>query len=101
MNIKKNDKVVILTGKDKGKTATVKSIITKKNKVIISGLNKFKKHLKPTKTNPQGGISDFEAPISVSNVMLICPSCSKPTKIAYKNIEDKKVRFCKKCKQTI
>ncbi len=101
MNIIKNDNIYIIKGKDRGKKGKVKSILTKENKVIISGLNKYKKHIKPTKQNPQGGIIDIELPVSLSNVMLICPSCSKTTKTASKILKDKKVRICKKCKQSI
>lgn len=101
MNIKKNDKVYITKGKDKGKSGTVKKVLIDKNKIIITGINKYKKHIKPTRENPQGGIQDFESAISVSNVKIICPSCTKSTKTGYKTIKDKKVRICKKCNQSI
>lgn len=101
MKIIKNDKVLIIKGKDRGKTGTVSRILTKSNKVVITGLNKYKKHLKPTKNNPQGGIVDIESPISVANISVICQSCNKSTRIGYQILKDKKIRICKKCGQSI
>lgn len=101
MKIIKNDKVVITKGKDKGKTANVTKVLIDSNKVIVSGINKYKKHLKPTQLNPQGGISDIELPIAVSNVSIVCTSCNKKTRVGYKILKDKKIRVCKKCGQAI
>lgn len=100
--IKKNDTVMVIAGKEKGKKGRIISIDLPKQKVIIERMNLIKKHLKPSKQNQQGGIIDKEAPIHVSNVMLICTKCGKPTRIGNKLLEnDKKVRVCKKCQEVI
>lgn len=101
MNIKKDDKVVVLAGKDKGKESTVLRALPEKQRVIVEKVNVVKKALRPTQQNPQGGISSIEAPIHVSNVALICPACNKPTRIAVKREDGKKVRYCKKCEKAI
>ena len=75
MNIKKGDKVKVLAGKDKGKEGTILRSLPQKQRVVVEKVNIVKKALRPTQQNPQGGISSVEAPIHVSNVMLVCPSC--------------------------
>ncbi len=99
MKIRQNDKVMIISGKDKSKIGKVVDILKDKNKVLVEGLNKVKKHVKP---NPykqeQGGIKDKEAPVHVSNVKIVCDACANPTKVGYRYTEDhKKIRYCKKC----
>ena len=102
MSIKKDDLVVVLSGKDKGKQGKVLSVLPKESKVIVEKVNIVKKALRPTQQNPQGGISSVEAPIHVSNVMLVCPSCKQPTRVSNKRDENgKKVRVCKKCGKDI
>ena len=101
MNIKKGDKVVILTGKDKGKKGKVDKVLIQKNKVVIGTLNIYKKHIKPTQLNPQGGISNISAPIAVSNIALICPRCEKQTKTKKSKIKNKTFRLCKLCKESL
>lgn len=101
MLIKKGDQVIIIKGKDRGKTGKVEKVIRPRNLLIISGLGKGKKHLKPTQSNPHGGIVDFNAPISRSNVMIICPRCSKITRISAKLTPKLKLRVCKKCNESI
>ncbi|MCL1798780.1 MAG: 50S ribosomal protein L24 [Eggerthellaceae bacterium] len=102
MNIKKDDKVKILAGKDKGKESVVLRAYPETQRVIVERVNVVKKTLRPTQKNPQGGISTIEAPIHVSNVAVVCPSCKKATRIAIQRSEDnKKVRFCKKCSKAI
>ncbi len=101
MKIIKNDQILIIAGKNKGKTGTVEKTFPKKKKIVIAGVNVIKKHLKPSKKNPQGGIVEFPAPIDVSNVKLICSKCGKPTRIGYEVLKDKKERKCKRCKETI
>ncbi|MCK5731770.1 MAG: 50S ribosomal protein L24 [Tenericutes bacterium] len=106
MKFKKGDKVVIISGADKGKQGTIIKVLTKSNRVVLEGdgLSKVKKHLKPSQSNPDGGIMEVEKPLNASNVMLMDPKAKKPTKIGYKTItkkvnkEDKevKVRFAKK-----
>lgn len=102
LRIKKGDTAIVLTGKDKGKQGRVLSVLPKKDRVIIEGLNIIKKHMKPNRQYTQGGIIEKEAPIHISNVMLICPKCNKPTRIANALLDDgKKQRRCKKCNEVI
>ncbi|QBK24942.1 50S ribosomal protein L24 [Ureibacillus thermophilus] len=96
MHVKKGDKVKVITGKDKGKEGIVLAAFPKKNRVIVEGVNIVKKHLKPNQLNPQGGIVSQEAPIHVSNVMLIDPKTGEPTRVGYKIENGKKVRVAKK-----
>ncbi|WP_045212995.1 50S ribosomal protein L24 [Desulfonatronovibrio magnus] len=99
MKIRNNDKVMIISGKDKTKVGKVLKILKSKNKVLVEGLNKVKKHVKPNPyKNEQGGIKDNESPIDISNVKVVCDACTLPTKIGYRYTEDgKKMRYCKKC----
>jgi len=101
MNIKKGDKVKVLTGKDKGKEAVVLRALPVKERVLVEKVNIVKKALRPTQQNPQGGISSVEAPIHVSNVVIVCPSCKQATRISIKREDGKKVRYCKKCGKAI
>lgn len=98
--IKKGDKVVVLTGKDKGKTGEVKKIITEDCKVIVQGVNVQTKHKKPSQKSP-GGLEKVEAPIHVSNVALMDPKTKKPTRVGYKMVGDNKVRIARKSGETI
>ena len=97
MEIKKGDKVVVLTGKDKGKQAVVIKALPADNKVVLEGLNMVTKHVKPRGANQPGGKIDQPAAIDASNVMLVCPECGKATKIAHEKQDGKNVRKCKKC----
>ena len=97
MNIKKDDKVVVLSGKDKGKQGEVLVAEPKTGKVIVKGVNVATKHQKPQKQGQEGGIIKVETPIYASKVMLVCPKCGKATRVAHKITEGKKVRVCKKC----
>ena len=101
MKIKKGDTVLIKTGKDRGKTGKIEQALPKVNKVLISGLNIIKKHTKPSKKHPKGGVIEISAPINVSNVMFLCPKCRKATRIGYKIIQNKKNRICKKCGEQV
>ena len=96
MHVKKGDKVMVISGKDKGKTGVVLEALPKKERVLVEGVNIVKKHTKPNQANPQGGIVSQEAPIHVSNVMLIDPKSGEPTRVGYKVEGDKKVRVAKK-----
>lgn len=96
MFVKKGDKVKVITGKDKGKEGVVTKALPKENKVIVEGINIVKKHSKPSAEAPQGGIVETEAPIQVSNVMLIDPSTGEATRVGYKFEDGKKVRYAKK-----
>lgn len=101
--IHKDDKVIILAGKDKGKIGKVIKILRNKKQVVVENVNLVKKHSKPNPyANQPGGIIDKEMPLDVSNVQYVCSSCSKPTRLGYKITEDnKKVRYCKHCNETI
>lgn len=101
INLKKNDKVIVLTGRDKGKTGIVDKVSLKTASVLVEGLNIVKKHVKVSKKYPQGGVVEVVKPISVSKVQLVCPNCGKPTRIAYDTTGKEKMRVCKKCKKTI
>ena len=98
LKIRKGDRVRVLTGKDRGKEGEVMRAIPSKGKVIVEGVNVAKKHQGPTRNTQQGGIIDKDMPLPVANVMLICVSCGKPTRVGYKIDGDgTKVRVCKKC----
>ena len=97
MNIKKDDKVIVLSGKDKGKEGKVLIANPKAAKVVVEGVNIATKHQKPRKQGEEGGIIKVETPIYVSKVQLVCPKCGKATRVAHKLEGDKKVRVCKKC----
>ena len=98
LHVKTGDRVVVTAGKDKGKQGNVKKSIPSKSQVVVEGLNMVTKAQKP---NPmlgiQGGLNKIEAPLDSSNVMIVCPSCEKATRVAHKVIDGKKVRVCKKC----
>ncbi len=97
MNIKKGDKVKVLAGKDRGAEGIVIAAKPTAQRVTVEKVNIVKKAMRPTQANPEGGISEIEAPIHVSNVMLICPSCKEATRVSVKREDGKKVRVCKKC----
>lgn len=101
MKVKKGDLVKVIAGKDKGKEGKVLRVIPKENKVIVENVRIVKRHQRPTQRLREGGIIEREAPIHPSNVMVICPSCNKPTRIGYRFMEEKKVRFCKKCGEIV
>ena len=101
LKIKKGDKVVVITGKDKGKTGEVTQVIPTENRVVVSGVNMMTKHSKPTQTS-QGGLLRVEAPMNISNVALADPKSGKATKVGVKTLADgKKVRVAKKSGETI
>lgn len=96
--IKKGDTVLVIAGKDKGKKGKVLSVLAKKDRIVVEGVNIVKKHVRATQKNPKGGIITQEAGIHISNVKLVCPSCGQPTRVGFKVKDDGvKVRFCKKC----
>lgn len=98
VHVKRGDRVQILSGKDKDKTGKVLEVLPGSGKVIVEGVNVIKKHQRPTRDNPQGGIIDKEAPIYSAKVMLVCPRCKKPARVGRKFLADGgKVRFCKNC----
>lgn len=102
MHVKKDDTVIVISGKDKGKKGRVLEAYPRENRVLVEGVNMVKKHVKPSRQNPQGGIITQEAPIHASNVMLVDPKTGQPTRIGYKILENgKKVRVAKKSGQVI
>jgi large subunit ribosomal protein L24 len=101
MHVKKGDKVMVISGKDKGKTGVILTAFPKQDRVIVEGVNIIKKHMKPNQANPQGGIVTQEAAIHVSNVMLIDPKTGEPTRVGYKVEDGKKVRVAKKSGEII
>lgn len=102
MKIKKDDKIQVIRGKDKGRQAQVKKTFPKKDKILVAGINLVKKHIKATRDKP-GGIVDKEVPLHISKVALVCPSCKKTTRVSYTfdKTSTKKVRICQKCKSLI
>ncbi len=97
MHIKRGDNVLVIAGKDRGKQGLVERVLVKDARVIITGVNLAKHHLKPSRKNPHGGIMNFPAPINISNVMLACPHCSKPVRVAHKVSANTKERICRLC----
>ena len=98
MNIKKNDKVIVLSGRDKGKTGEVLSADPKAGKVVVQGVSVATKHQKARKQGQESSIIKVETPIYACKVMVVCPKCNKPTRVAHKvGADGKKVRVCKHC----
>ena len=102
-SIRKNDNVVVTTGRDSGKKGRVLKVIPGKNRVIVEGVNVIKRHTKPNpQRNIKGGVVEREAPLHASNVQLVCPECGKPTRIGRKILTDgRKVRICRKCEGVV
>jgi large subunit ribosomal protein L24 len=101
--IRKNDNVVVTTGKDRGKRGRVVRVVAEKNRLVVEGVNLIKRH---TRANPQknvkGGVVEREAPLHASNVQLVCPECGEPTRIGKKILGDgRKVRICRKCEGVV
>jgi large subunit ribosomal protein L24 len=102
MNIRKNDTVLVIAGKDRGKKGKVRFAYPKKQQVLVEGINFIKKHSRARGAVKQAGIIDLEAPIPVSNVMLLCDKCSKPSRIGFQKLEDgRRVRICRSCREVI
>jgi len=98
MKLKKGDRVIVTAGKDKGRKGKIEKIFPKSNRVLIPGVNVYKRHLKPQGEKQPGGIVDVVKPLPVSNVALICPKCNQPTRIGYLIDKKKaKYRICRKC----
>ena len=97
MSIKKDDLVVVLSGKYKGKQGKVLEVMPKSGKVVVEKINMVSRHTKPRKQGDEGGIIKKEAPLYACKVMRVCPKCDKPTRAASKIVDGKKVRVCKHC----
>jgi large subunit ribosomal protein L24 len=102
MKIRKDDTVVVIAGKDKGKKGKVRFAYPKKQQIIVEGINFIKKHSRAKGAARQAGIIDLEAPIHISNVMLLCDKCNKPSRIGFEKLEDgRRVRVCRSCHEVI
>jgi large subunit ribosomal protein L24 len=98
VNVKKGDEVVVIAGKDKGHRGKVQKVLPAANSVIIEGLNFAKKHTKPNKANPQGGVIDKALPINISKVMIVCSGCNQPTRsLKERAVDGQLVRKCRQC----
>ncbi|MFU8818464.1 MAG: 50S ribosomal protein L24 [Desulfurivibrio sp.] len=101
-HLKVNDRVEVITGRDKGRVGKVIKVDRSRGRAVVEKINMIKRHTKPTQMNQQGGIIDKEAPVAVSNLMLICPKCAQTSRVGRKMLEDgTKVRICKKCKESV
>ena len=101
MKILKGDLVAIVTGKDESKTGKVEKVLTKENKVLVEGINQYKRHVKARTQGQQSEIVTITKPLAVANVALICPKCKEQTRVGYSISKDSKERICRKCKAVI
>lgn len=102
MQIKRDDTVLVIAGKDRGKRGKVRRSLPEESRVVVDGINMVKRHTRPRGTVRQAGIIEREAPIHVSNVMLICTKCNRPARIGFRFLEDgSKVRVCRRCHEVI
>jgi len=102
LHVKKDDQVMIIAGKDKGKSGKVLRVMPDKGRVLVENLNLIKRHTRPSRSSNEGGIIEKEAPIALSNVQLLCPGCNQPARTGIRALEDgTKVRFCKKCDEIV
>lgn len=102
LSIRRNDSVVVLAGKEKGKRGRVLKILTERNRALVEKLNMLKKHAKPGKANPQGGIIEKEGSIHLSNLLLYCEKCSRGVRTGMRLLKDgSKVRFCRRCEEVL
>jgi large subunit ribosomal protein L24 len=101
MKVKKGDTILVIAGKDKGRTAKILKAFPKEMMVLVDGINLKKKHIKPKKEGEQGQVIKLPAPVDVSDVKFLCPKCGKAARIGYKMTKDKKFRICKKCQSEV
>ena len=102
LHVKKDDMVMVIAGKEKGKSGKVVRVFSDSGKVVIEGINMIKRHTRPNRLNTEGGIVEKEAPLNGSNVQLLCSSCNEPARTGKRILEDgTKVRFCKKCNEIV
>ena len=100
LKFKVGDKIKVLSGKDKGRDGEIEKVMPTEGRVVVPGINIYKKHVKGT-PGQKGGIYDIPRPLSLAKIALICPKCKKTVRVGFKAIENKKVRICKKCKREI
>jgi large subunit ribosomal protein L24 len=102
INIRRNDTVQVLAGKDRGKRGKVRRVLPDEDRVVVDGINMVKKHARAPRGTRQAGIIDIENPLQISNVVLVCAKCNKPTRVAAHFLQDgKKVRKCRRCGEVI
>ncbi|MFH1832655.1 MAG: 50S ribosomal protein L24 [Candidatus Levyibacteriota bacterium] len=99
--LRKGDEVKVVLGKDKGKSGKIEKVFSKKGLILIAGINQYKRHLKARAQNQKSEIITITKPMSITNVVLVCPKCHLATRVGFSIEKDKKLRICKKCKQTI
>ena len=99
--IRKGDLVEVIAGKERGKRGKVLRVDPSRERVYVEKLNMIKRHMRPTRQHPQGGILEREGPIHLSNVMLVCPKCDRPTRVGTRIQEEEKFRYCKRCGEVI
>ncbi len=99
VNIKKDDQVMVISGKDRGHVGRVVRVLPSEGRVMVEGAARARKHTRPTQKNQQGGIIDQELFIDISNVQLVCKSCGKATRVGYRVLDDVKVRICRRCEE--
>ena len=102
LHVKKDDLVMVIAGKDKGKSGKVLRVLPDKGRVLVENLNVIKRHTRPSQMNSEGGIIEKEAPLHISNVMIVCNKCTEPTRVGNRILEDgSKIRICKKCGESM
>lgn len=101
MKLKKGDLVTVVKGKDAGKTEKIEKVFSKKGKVLVEGVNQYKRHVKSRTPGQKSEIITLTKPLAVANVQLVCPKCKKLTRVGYKFLKDEKVRICLKCKAEV
>ncbi len=101
MKIKKGDKVVVIAGRDRGREGVVERVYKKSGKVVVPGINQYKKHIKKSDKSPKGGVVEIPRPLDVSKLMVKCPKCEKLTRLGFEIVKGKKNRVCRKCKSKI
>lgn len=101
MKLRRKDTVMMMAGRDKGKTGEVSVVLPQADKVVVEGLGVIKRHTKPSSKHPRGGILEISKPVAVSKVQLVCPNCKKPTRIGYQVKDGNKERICRKCQAVV
>ena len=102
MKLKRDDKVAVIAGKDRGKRGRILRLLPKEEKVLVEAVNYRKVHQRPTRDNPKGGVVQMEGALAISNVQLVCPRCDRPTRVGYSFLADgTKQRICKKCREIL
>lgn len=99
--VRREDTVMVITGRARGKTGVVRQVLPREGRIVVAGVNIVKRHMRPRADRP-GGIIEREAPLHISNVMVVCKSCGKPTRVAFRVRDDgRKVRYCRRCTQAL